>query len=96
MQHRVRYQYRPRDSVRPLDYEQTFEIDTDGGPVILPSIGDHAFVQDKSETTDPIKGIVEHRTFHYLRDDGDSESAICLITIIITESDVGLDRLMKD
>ena len=91
MQHRVRFQYRPRDSARPEDHEQDFDLVTDEGPVLLPAIGDHVYIEGRTGE-DPTSGIVENRTFSYLR----PPNTICLITVVLTDSPIDQGRLMKD
>ena len=87
MQHRVRFQYRPKGSARPLDYEQGFDLTTDDGPVLLPSIGDHVEVQGYE-----MDGVVDNRTFIYLTIGGQKQ---CLITVVLTDNDIDSDRIMN-
>ncbi len=85
MKYTVQYQYRRRESSRPDDYGQEFEISTEDGQVLIPNIGDHVSFHDEQG----IKGVVENRTFFYFSNN------LCSINIVVTDSDVDSGRLAK-
>jgi len=89
MKHRIQYQYRPRDAGRPRDYAQQFDLATEEGPILLPSIGDHVSMEKDAE----LDGVVENRNFHYISVGGET---ICLINIVLTDSNVDVGRLIKE
>lgn len=97
MKYRVQFQYRPKDSARPLDYGQAFDVtggDRDGGAdefLLLPNVGDHVDLPDEGDEKGDF-GKVENRLFCYQRL---GDEMLCLINIVITDSDVGFDKLMK-
>ncbi|MET4808363.1 hypothetical protein [Limibacillus sp. MBR-115] len=91
MRYSVTYQYRPKDSSRPLDYGQSVEISSDGKDLILlPNIGDHVSFPDADE----IRGIVENRLFHY-PEMGEAED-VCVINIVVTKSEEDWGKLIKE
>ena len=89
MEYRVQFQYRPKDSDRPHDYGQSFDL-TGGADafLLLPDIGDHV----ELPTDDAISGVVENRLFTYMRL---GDRVTCLISVVVTDSEVDLGRLMK-
>ena len=90
MKYRVQYQYRPKGNDRPLDYGQEFELT--GGPeefLLLPNIGDHVSTEEQDE----LDGVVENRLFSYVRLGGE---VLCIINIVLTDSDVPAGQLLKE
>jgi hypothetical protein len=89
MEYRVRFQYRPEDRERLLDYEQSFDLT--GSPdkfLLLPDIGDHVDLPSE----DRIRGVVENRLFTYMRL---GERVTCLSNVVVTDSKLDIGTLMK-
>jgi hypothetical protein len=85
MQHHVRFHYRPKGHAPALEYDRGIDLTPDDGPVLLPAIGDHVEVQGHG-----IDCVVDARKFTYLTIGGQTQ---CLITIILTDSDVDSGEL---
>ena len=92
MKYRVQFQYRPKNSARPLENGQEFNVIGDlQSFLLIPNIGDHVELPgDGKEGGAP--RVVEHRYFNYKRV---NDEMFCFIKIAITDSDVDPARLMK-
>lgn len=89
MKYYVSFQYRPRNAARP-EYEPVIqEISGKGGEHIpLTSIGDHViFIQSNGKK---VEGVVENRLFMY------PVPGVCMINIVVTDSDTDQARLIKE
>jgi hypothetical protein len=96
MKFKVEFQYRPKESQRPYDYVQEFDMKGDDTTFhAIPAVGDHVHMRGdgygKGEVGSSIC-IVENRTFFY---GGTSDDPYCAINIVLTDSDVDSGRLIK-
>jgi hypothetical protein len=96
MKFKVEFQYRPKESARPYDYVQTFDMAGDQNNfVAIPAVGDHVHIESdgfgKGEAGASIC-IVESRTFFYT---GSANDPYCAINIVLTDSDADPGRLIK-
>jgi len=92
MRYRVQFQ---KDRDRPHDHSQSFDV-TGGGDanefLLIPNIGDHVFLPDEDGQKGD-EGVVENRSFFYQRF---ADDVVCLINIVLTDSDVSGGRLIKE
>ena len=99
MKYRVEYQYRPSTSERPLDETQNLEIAAgEAGAtalLMLPNIGDHVNLEKCDWGSDQKMLVVENRLFSYILTE-QPEFTVCLINIVLTESDVSVRQLIKE
>ncbi|WP_373085284.1 hypothetical protein [Sneathiella sp.] len=90
MKYTVNFQYRPADSDRPLDESQSIELSNKNDSLLLlPNIGDHVLMP----SDDNINGVVENRLFMYFESDKED---LCIINIVVTDSEVDQGKLLKE
>jgi hypothetical protein len=89
MRYVVQFQHRPRNSTRPVDCAQDFEVDNDKEALLIPQIGDHVQMSE----AEGFSGIVENRQFTYITAAGKTS---CYINIVLTDSDVDQGCLIKE
>jgi hypothetical protein len=90
VKYRVQFQYRAKGKNRPEDHGQSFDLT--GSPselLLVPNIGDHVSMPHWEEIP---TGVVDSRYFSFRDVSGDM---ICLINVVITESNAPPGRLMK-
>ncbi len=90
MRHIVQFQFRPKNSERPLDEAQDFEFPADG-PLNLPAVGDHVYLSGHSWGAGAAL-VVESRLFSYIS----SNPVTCMINIVLKESGTDSGRLLKE
>jgi hypothetical protein len=88
----VRFQYRPKDSVRPVDEAQDVPMDdiVADEPALVPNIGDHVDFDPPGRWW----GVVEARLFRYIALPG--VPVTCLVNVVLTDSDTEIGRLVAD
>jgi hypothetical protein len=94
MRHIVQFQFRPKNSERPLDEAQDFDFSADG-PLNLPAVGDHVYLSDHSWGGGAAL-VVESRLFSYVSSGEPAKPVMCLINIVLTESGADFGRLLKE
>ena len=94
MKYSISIQYRPRNSARPQDEGTMVDVASEGDSFpALPNIGDHigiALHHDDGPQPENLIGVVENRLFSY------PSEKLCLINIVITDSDTDAARLIKE
>jgi hypothetical protein len=94
MKYRANFQYLPRYGDRLVDGRIIDDITSEDNFFAIPNIGDHvSLTQPRIDIGDdindePLFGVVKSRHFEYINDH-------CLINIVITDSDIDRDLLIK-
>ena len=94
MRHIVQFQFRPKNSERPIDEAQDFEFPADG-PLNLPAVGDHVHLSGHSWGTGAAL-VVENRLFSYISSGAPTNPVTCVINIVLKESGTDSGRLLKE
>jgi hypothetical protein len=98
MEYRIDYQYMPKGYDRPIDDGEVVGLHAtdESGVVILPNVGDYVNISNTADGGQRVsfKGKVRTRYFSYQRIT--DEKVMCIINIVLQETDDDWRALIKE
>ena len=96
MKYSMNYQYMPKQAARPRDDGTTVEVEADwNGFAPIPNVGDFVHHDNSMNGMASFHGKVKSRVFFYIRG-STPENAVCMINIMIEETDDDWGKLSKE